>query len=187
MISYMDVVYGMNVSADGYVEDASGGLEWSVPNEDLHRYANELMRTAEAVLWGRRLFELMEDHWPAAAERDDLPEVEAEFARAYVDTPKVVFSDTLEEAPAGARLVRSDEAVAEVARLKAQPGEGHLDLGGPTLAASLVDLIDEFQTWTHPVVIGSGKRYWPRVEVPLRLVETRELSGGVVVARYRRA
>ena len=50
MISYMDVVYGMNVSADGYVEDASGGLEWSVPNEDLHRYANELMRTAEAVL-----------------------------------------------------------------------------------------------------------------------------------------
>ena len=182
------VVYSLGMSLDGYVEDESGGFEWSAPAEDVHRIANEHAREASAFLFGRRMYEMMEAYWPAAAERGDTPTVEAEFARAYVETPRVVFSDSLESVSDGARLVRSADARAEVARLKEQPG-GHLELGGPTLAASLVDLIDEFRPWVSPVLVGAGKRFFPAPpeQLRLRLVESRTCSGGVLYLRYERA
>lgn len=182
------VIYSMGVSLDGFIEDASGGFDWSEPGDELHRLANEQAREAAAFLYGRRLYELMEGFWPTAEREGGLSQVEAEFARAYVETPKVVFSDTLERVGEGARLVRSRDAVAEVTRLKQQPG-GHLDVGGAGLAASLVDLIDEFRLWVNPVVVGGGKRFFPAVRdtLPLTLTETRTFPDGVVYLRYERA
>jgi dihydrofolate reductase len=153
------IPYSMNVSLDGYVEDPNGSIAFSAPDEDVHRMANnEQARQASALLFGRRLYEVMEEPWTTAANRGDLPEVEAEFAQAYVKTPRIVFSDTLESVPEGVRLVRSRDAVAEVMRLK-QRTEGDLDLGGPSLAASLLDLIDEFRLYVMPVVVGGGKPF----------------------------
>lgn len=182
------VVYAMNLSLDGFIKDADGGFDWSVPREDLHRLANEQVRGAAALLYGRRLYETMEAFWTTAEQQGGLSPVELEFARAYVATPRIVFSDTLERVGEGARLVRSRDAVAEVRRLKAQPSS-HLDVGGAGLAASLADLIDEFWLWVHPVVVGGGTRYFPAFhdQFPLTLIETRTLSGGVVVLRYERA
>jgi dihydrofolate reductase len=151
------VLYSMNVSLDGYIEDQNGSIEFSAPDDDVHLQANEQARQASAFLFGRRLYEVMEEPWTTAASRDDLPDVEAEFARAYVQTPRIVFSDTLQSVPVGVRLVRSKDAVAEVTRLKQQT-EGVLDLGGPTLAASLVDLIDEFRLFVLPAASRSSQR-----------------------------
>jgi hypothetical protein len=78
------ILYSMNVSLDGYVEDPNGSIAFSAPDEDVHRIANEQVRQASALLFGRRLYEVMEEPWTTAANRDDLPEVEAEFAQAYV-------------------------------------------------------------------------------------------------------
>lgn len=181
------VIYTMNVSLDGFIEDADGGFGWSEPSDDLHALANAQVGESSALLYGRRLYETMDAFWPTAEEQGGLSPVELEFARAYVATPMIVFSDTLERVGEGARLVRSRDAIAEVRRLKAQPG-GPLAVGGAGLAASLVDLIDEFQLWVHPVVVGGGKRYFPafRDHVPLTLIETRTLSAGVVSLRYER-
>jgi dihydrofolate reductase len=182
------VVYSLGMSLDGFVEDSSGDFGWSAPREDVHRLANESARQASAFLYGRRMYELMEAHWPAAAKLDDAPEVEAEFARIYVDTPRIVFSDSLESVGDGARLVRSADAHAEVTRLKQEAG-GQLAIGGPALAASLVDLIDEFQPWVSPVLVGSGKPFFPvpPEQLDLRLVESRTCDGGVLYLRYERA
>jgi dihydrofolate reductase len=182
------VAYSIGVSLDGYVEDERGNFDWAKPPEDVHRLANERAREASAFLFGRRLYELMEAHWPAAATRDDLPEIEAGFARAYVETPRIVFSDSLESVGDGARLVRSPEARAEVERLKRE-GDGYFDIGGPTLAGTLVDLIDDFHMWVAPVAVGGGKRYWPAQPgtLHLRLVENRTCSNGFVYLRYERA
>jgi dihydrofolate reductase len=182
------LVYSLGVSLDGFVEDERGNFDWSAPPEDVHRIANEQARAASAFLYGRRMYELMEAHWPAAAERDDTPAVEAEFARAYVETPRIVFSDSLESVGEGARLVRSPEARAEVERLKRE-SEGHLDVGGPGLASSLADLIDEFGMWVAPVVIGRGKRFFPDPPeaLRLRLVESRACDRGFLYLRYERA
>jgi len=108
------VVYAMNLSLDGFIKDADGGFDWSVPREDLHRLANEQVRGAAALLYGRRLYETMEAFWTTAEQQGGLSPVELEFARAYVATPRIVFSDTLERVGEGARLVRSRDAVVEV-------------------------------------------------------------------------
>ncbi|HZV73222.1 MAG TPA: dihydrofolate reductase family protein [Conexibacter sp.] len=182
------VIYSMGMSLDGYVEDPDGGIDFSAPDEEVHRLANEQAREASAFLFGRRMYEVMEGFWPQAASREDLPEVELEFARAYVETPRVVFSDTLAEVAGDARLVRSDAAVAEVTRLK-QESDGHLDLGGATLAASLIDLIDEFRMWVNPVAVGGGKPFFPPAggQLRLRLAEHRAFDSGTLYLRYERA
>ena len=181
------VLYSMNVSLDGYIEDPNGSIEFSTPDEEVHRLANEQARQTSAFLFGRRLYDVMEEPWTTAASRDDLPDVEAEFARIYVATPRIVFSDTLDSVPEGVRLVRSNDAVEEVTRLKQQT-EGELDLGGASLAASLIDLIDEFRLYVMPVVVGGGKPFFAaRKKLRLRLAEHRVLASGTVYLRYERA
>jgi dihydrofolate reductase len=182
------LVFSMGASLDGFVEDPNGDIGFSAPAEDVHRLANEEAREAGAFLFGRRLFEVMEPYWPDAVDKTDIDEVEREFAREYVKTPRIVFSDTLESVPEGVRLVRSDQAIAEVTRLKEQPG-ADLHVGGPTLAASLFDLIDEFRLFVHPVLVGGGKPFFPTGHDPamLRLVESRPLSHGVLHLRYERS
>jgi len=181
------VIYGMNVSLDGYIEDSSGGIDFTGPTaDDVHRHWNEHSRAAAAFLYGRRLYEVMEEHWTAAAMQEDLPDVEAEFARAYVDTPRFVFSDTLESVPSGVELVRSQDATTVVKRLKDET-EGDLAVAGAGLAASLLDLIDEFQLVVLPVVVGSGKPFFPAgSELPLRLVDQHVFDSGAVYLAYVR-
>ncbi len=181
------VSYSMGVSLDGYFEDADGNFEWSRPDAELHRIANQEARQSAAFLFGRHLYELMEGYWPAADGREDLPAVEAEFARIYVSTPRIVFSDTLERAADGVRIVRSADAIAEARRLKEET-EGLLAVGGAGLATSLIDLIDEFRLFVHPILVGGGKRFFPPVseKLSLRLAENRTLSSGAVYLRYER-
>jgi dihydrofolate reductase len=183
-----EVIYSMGMSLDGYIEDPDGSIAFSAPDDEVHRLANEEARAAAAFLYGRRLYELMEGYWPTAATRPDLPEIEAEFARAYVRTPRIVFSDTLDSVSEGCTLVRSSEAVTEVKRLKRE-SEGSLGLGGASLAASLIDLIDEFRIWVNPVAVGGGKSFFPvgREQIRLRLAEHRAFASGALYLRYRRA
>ncbi|MDT0343881.1 dihydrofolate reductase family protein [Streptomyces litchfieldiae] len=180
------VLYSMMSSLDGYIEDANGDIGFSAPDQEVHRMANEQTRQAAAFLFGRGLYEAMEEPWTSAARQEDLPEVEAEFARLYLRTPRIVFSDTLESVPEGVRLVRRADAVAEVRRLKEET-EGELHLGGAQLAASLLDLIDEFRLFVMPVAVGGGKPFLPRGrELELALTEYRVFASGTLYLRYER-
>jgi dihydrofolate reductase len=180
------LVYSFMTSLDGYFEDAAGDFEFAKPDQEMHKVANEDALAASAFLFGRGLFEVMEGPWTALAERNDLSPVEAEFAKAYVATPRYVFSDTLESAPEGVELVRRADARAVVERLKGEP-DGELDLGGGGLAASLIDLIDEFRLYVVPVAVGGGKPFFPAgARLRLRLVEQRQFASGALYLRYGR-
>ena len=180
------LVYSFITSLDGYIEDADGSFEFAAPDPQMHQAANEQAVAASAFLFGRRLFEVMEEPWTGAAKRDDIPAVEAEFAEAYVATPRYVFSDTLERAPEGAQLVRRAEARAVVERLKRE-SEGELHLGGAGLAASVIDLIDEFTLFVVPVAVGGGKPFFPAgCRLRLRLTEQRQFESGALHLRYER-
>lgn len=182
------VVFAMGMSLDGYVEDASGSFDFTTPDDELHRVANEQARDAAAFVFGRRMYELMEGYWPgAAAAPDELSEVAAEFARVYVETPRVVVSDSLGDVPDGVRLVRRADAAAELARL-AREHEGEISVSGPTLAAAVLDLIDEFRMWINPVAVGGGKPYFPAgaEQLRLRLLEQRAFASGALYLRYER-
>jgi dihydrofolate reductase len=178
----------MNVSLDGFIEGPNRELDWSIPDEELHQFWNDQARKIGTSLYGRRLYELMAAYWPTAEADPSAPEYVKDFARIWRDTPRVVFSTTLQKVDWNSRLVR-DNIAEEVTKLKAQPGKD-MEVGGPTLASAFIrlGLIDEFGPVVHPVVLGGGTPFFPALDKPisLRLVETRSLRSGVVYLRYAR-
>jgi dihydrofolate reductase len=181
------VIYSMGVSLDGFIAGPSGEIDWSAPDEELHRFHNQQTRELGAHLCGRRLYEEM-TYWETADENPSAPEHELEFARIWKSLPKVVFSKTLEKVEGNATLVR-DGVAEEVAKLKEQPGKD-LAVGGAGLASTLIELglVDEFGLFVSPVVLGGGTPYFPalRERIDLELVETRRFGSRVVHLRYRR-
>jgi dihydrofolate reductase len=181
------LIYSMSVSLDGFIAGPEGEIDWGAPDEELHRFHNQRIRELGAQLCGRRLYEVM-TYWETAEQQASLPEHELEFARIWKDLPKVVFSKTLEKVVGNARLVKGD-AAEEVARLKEEPGKD-LGVGGAGLAASLIKfgLVDEYQVFVNPVVLGDGTPFFPAVDdrINLELVETRTFGSRVVYVRYRR-
>jgi dihydrofolate reductase len=116
-------------------------------------------------------------------------QAQLEFARVWRAIPKVVFSRTLTSVEGNARLA-TDDLATEVGRLRDQPGEGVVSIGGAGLAAEAIaeDLIDEYRQFVYPVILGNGTPYFPPLARPLdlRLIESRTLSSGVVYLRYQR-
>ena len=180
------LIYAMSVSLDGFVETPTRSLDWVLVDEELHSVFNDQAREVSASLYGRRMYELMAGYWPTTEADPSATPVEREFAAIWRDTPKIVFSRTLDRVDANSRLVRSD-AAEEVDRLKAQPGFD-LDVGGPTLAAALLQagLVDECRLFVHPVILGAGTPFFPALvdRIGLKLLETRTFSSGVVYLRY---
>ena len=181
------VIYSMSVSLDGFIAGPRGEIDWSAPDEELHRFHNQQVRDLGAHLCGRRLYEEML-YWETADENPSAAEHELEFARIWQSLPKVVFSKTLQKVEGNARLVREDVAE-EVARLKEEPG-GDLGVGGAGLASTLIKqgLVDEYRLFVSPVVLGGGTPYFPALEqrIDLELVETRTFGPRVVYLRYAR-
>jgi dihydrofolate reductase len=183
-----NLIYSMGVSLDGFIAGPNGEIDWSAPDEELHRFHNQQTREMGAHLCGRRLYEEML-YWETADENPSAAEHELEFARIWKNQPKIVFSKTLEQVEGNARLVR-DSVAEEVAKLKEQPGRD-LSVGGAGLASTLVklDLVDEYRLFVSPVVLGGGTPYLPALEerINLELVETQTFGSRVVYLRYRRA
>jgi dihydrofolate reductase len=182
------LIYSMAVSLDGFIAGPDGDIGLLAPDEELHRFHNEQARETGVHLYGRRLYEAM-TYWETAAEENpSAPEHELEFARIWKETPKVVFSTTLERVEGNSRLVR-DDVVDEVRRLKQQPAKD-IAVGGAGLASTFIPLglIDEYRPFVHPVVLGGGTPYLPPLDerINLRLVETRTFGMGAVYLRYQR-
>ena len=181
------LIYSMSVSLDGFIAGPDGEIDWSAPDEELHRFHNQLTRELGVHLLGRRLYETMV-YWESADANPSASDYSLEFARIWKELPKVVFSMTLEKVEGKARLAR-DGVAEEVAELKQQSGKD-LAVGGAGLASTCIELglIDEFRLFVSPVVLGGGTAYFPTLKerINLDLVETRTFGSRVVYLRYRR-
>jgi dihydrofolate reductase len=181
------VTYSMGVSLDGYIVGPDGDITAPAPDEEVWRLVIDEIREVGVHLMGRRLYETML-YWETADQDASLDDRELEWTALWKPLTKVVFSATLSTVQGNARLASGDLAQ-EIERLRAEPGDGNIAIGGATLAAAAaaLDLIDEYRLRVYPVLVGGGIPYFPRAErrVDLELVESRTFSSKVVYLRYR--
>ncbi|GAQ63317.1 dihydrofolate reductase family protein [Streptomyces scabiei] len=181
------VTYSMGVSLDGYIVGPDGGFDWTAPDPEVFRFWIDQLRGVDVHLLGRRLYETML-YWETAEQETTLDDAEREWTALWNPLPKVVFSTTLSEVRGNARLA-SGGLAEEIERLRAEPGEGEIAIGGANLAAQAAEagLIDEYQVIVHPVLVGGGIPFFSRDErrVDLELVETRTFGSRFVLLRYR--
>jgi dihydrofolate reductase len=173
--------YSINVTLDGCVDHRVG-----IADEDLHRNALENIAHADALLFGRVTYEMMEEAWRGPAPAGTRPDWMEPFARTIDAAKKYVVSSTLKRVDWNAELLRGDLANA-VQRLKREPGKGLLT-GGVKLPFALAELglIDEYEFVVHPRVAGHGPTLFaglPKL-LDLKLVSRVEFASGAVAMRY---
>ena len=173
----------LTATSSGRTAASTGGT----PDAEVFRFWIDEIRDVGVHLMGRRLYETML-YWETAEQDQSLDDAELEWTALWKPLPKVVFSTTLSEVQGNARLT-SGGLAEEIERLRAEPGEGDIAIGGATLAAeaAALDLIDEYRAMVYPVLVGGGIPYFPRRErrVDLELIETRTFNSKVVYLRYR--
>lgn len=177
--------YSINVTLDGCCDHRAG-----VPDEELHRYAAETLAKADALIFGRVVYEMMESAWRPVA-RGEYPHGmlgwTVPFAKAIDAARKYVVSDTLQGVDWNAELIRGAELEAAVRNLKQQAGAG-LYVGGVTLPLALAEmgLIDEYEFWVHPRIVGHGPSLFAGLSKPLdlKLIGRSEFASGVVILKY---
>ena len=181
------IIFKTNVPLDGLIEMPGERPDWVIVDEELFRYMNNLERQVGGYLWGRRMYENMLALWGNADTRSMLAS-QVEFEQIEKQIPAIVFSSTLERVEGNARLERGDP-VAVVTRLKEQPGPD-LSVGGVQLASTLIQagLVDEYQIFIQPILLGAGRPVYPPLNAALRLklVETHTFQTGIVYLRYQR-
>ena len=176
--------YSINVTLDGCVDHQA-----VTPDEELHRHHAANLARADALLFGRVTYQMMEEAWrrqPSGEWPTWMDDWMVPFAETIDTARKYVVSDTLDEVDWNAELLGGDVRTA-VERLKREPGDG-IALGGVTLPLALANLglIDEFEFVVHPVVAGHGPYLLAglRNRLQLVLVERQDLVSGAVARRY---
>ena len=155
------VTYSMGVSLDGYIAGPDGGFGWTAPDEEVFRFVTDEIRQVGVHLLGRRLYQTML-YWETADQDPSLDDSMLEWAALWKPLPKVVFSTTLPAVQGNARLA-SGGLAEEIERLRAEPAEGDIAIGGAALAAeaAALGLIDEYRARVYPVLVGGGIPFFP--------------------------
>jgi dihydrofolate reductase len=174
------------VSLDGYFEGPDHSIDWHRVDQEYNDYAAALLRSADAILFGRVTYELMAGYWPTPEAIANDPVI-AELMNAH---RKIVFSKTLKRADWHNTTIVKANILEEIRKLKQEPGKDLVVLGSGTLVAELtkIGLIDQYQLMVNPVVLGHGTPLFQGLEnrVNLELEQCKAFSSGNVLFCYRR-
>ncbi len=180
------LIYSGVTSLDGYTADRDGNFDWSAPDEEVHTFINNLERTVGTYLLGRRMYQTMA-FWEAVPDLQKQPSFVQDFAALWAAAEKVVFSTTLEKVSSARTRIESAFVPDMVRRLKGTAA-ADISVGGAELACHAIraGLVDEYQRFITPCVLGGGTRFLPDgVALQLRLVDEHRFSNGVVYLSYR--
>ncbi|MDF2187887.1 dihydrofolate reductase family protein [Paraflavitalea sp. CAU 1676] len=179
----------VTMTLDGFVGGPNGELDWmTCPwTDDINQYVGGIVKDVDTILLGRKLAEGFIPYWADVAKEPEHPEYDG--GRIFTDTPKVVFSTTIQESPWANTVIASGDLVEEVNQLKKQPGKDIYTCGGAQFVSGLVahNLIDEYFLLVNPAVIGQGLTIFASVggRQVLRLVEAVPFECGIVAMHYR--
>ncbi|HTB22044.1 MAG TPA: dihydrofolate reductase family protein [bacterium] len=184
-IEMRKVVYGLNVSLDGFYADIHGSIDFTVPEKEVFRHFIGFEREVKVHLYGRKMYETM-SYWKAD---HNFGPAELEYAKIWNKRPNVVFSRTLKSVASNDRLLRGDIA-AEVKKLKKGPGK-YMVVAGGEIASTFIKLglIDEYRFYLRPIVLGNGKPMFQSLakRLRLKLIDSETIGSQVVLLRYKNA
>jgi len=179
------LIYSTTASLDGYIADEDGKFDWAEPDEEVHTYVNDLERQVGTYLYGRRMYEVLVA-WETLDLADQPPYIR-DYAEIWRGSDKIVYSTKLQTASsASTRIERAFDPEA-IRQLKAQ-SDRDVTVGGPDLAAQAIraGLVDDYQMFVVPVVVGAGKQSLPRDgRIELELLDERRFRNGTVFLHYR--
>jgi dihydrofolate reductase len=183
------VILSTHVTLDGFACGPNGELDWHFDNwnDEMEACLNEQTKNVDTILVGRVTYEGMASHWPKVEKNPAARRKDIEFAWLMNSLPKVVFSRTLRSAAwNNSRIVGSD-IEGEISRMKKLPGNDMIMWGGVNIVQTFIQkkLIDEYNIWVAPVILGTGKPIFKDVsKLDLELVRSIEFSNGVVLFTY---
>ncbi len=180
------LIYSAIMSLDGYIADEDGNFDWAEPDEEVHRFVNDLERPVGTYLYGRRMYETMV-YWETAHTLADQPPFVQDFTEIWQAADKIVYSTTLETASSARTRIERRFDPEAVSRMKATAGRD-ITVGGPDLAAQAIraGLVDEWQVFVAPIVVGGGTQSLPNtIRLKLELLDERRFGNGVVHLHYR--
>ena len=180
------LIYSAITSLDGYVADENGNFDWAAPDEEVHRFVNDLERPIGTYLYGRRIYETM-IYWETAHTLPDQPPFIEDFAGIWQAADKIVYSKTLDTPSSARTRIERDFDPDAVRRMKAS-AERDISIGGADLAAQAIKggLVDEYNLFLTPIIVGGGHQSLPdNVRLELELLDERRFGNGVVYLQYR--
>jgi dihydrofolate reductase len=180
------LIYAAIASLDGYIEDEDGRFDWAAPGEAVHAFVNDLERSIGTYLYGRRMYETMAVWETDPAFAEDSP-ITSDYAAIWQAADKIVYSKTLDSVSSARTRIERDFDPEAIRRMKAAAGRD-ITVGGPHLAAQAIKagLVDEFQLFLTPIIVGGGKQSFPNdARLTLDLLDERRFSNGVVHLHYR--
>jgi dihydrofolate reductase len=180
------LIYAAITSLDGYVADEDGKFDWSVPDEEVHAFVNDLERSVGTYLYGRRMYEVMVA-WENPDTFADQQPVIRDYAEIWQEADKVVYSKTLEAVSSSRTRIERDFDAEAIREMKSRAARD-LSVGGPELAAQAIEagLVDELHLFLSPIVVGGGTPSLPDgMRLELELLSERRFGNGVVQLHYR--
>ena len=181
------LLMSMMVTLDGYFAGPNGEIDWHNVDAEFNEYADELLTSVDALVFGRVTYQMMASYWPTPYANDDDPIIAAKMNA----TSKVVFSHTLETVEWNNTTLVKGRLEDEVARLKQAPGKDIALFGSGSLVSALTQhhLIDEYRVIVNPVVLGQGRPLFEGLSdrVRLQLLRTQPFRSGNVLLVYQPA
>ncbi len=178
----------MHTSLDGFVAGLNGEMNWIKVDEEIFDFVATMTDQADAALYGRVTYEMMQSYWPTAGEQPNASKHDKEHSAWYSKVSKIVLSRTLSEKGLENTTVISDHLADNINQIKKQDGKNILIFGSPRASHSLMNLglVDEFWIFVNPVLLGKGIPLFKDVTEPVKLdlIETKTFSCGVIALHY---
>ena len=180
-----------HVTLDGFMAGPKSELDWHFKNwnEEMEKYVNDQRSRFDTILVGRVTYQGMAKHWTAVAADPSARKQDIEFANWMNELPKVVFSKTLSTSEWNNSRIIKDNIAREISEMKLQPGKDMIMWGGVSIISTFIQLglIDEYQIWVAPVVLGRGLPLFNNIKksIDLKLLRTLQFSNSVILLSYK--
>jgi dihydrofolate reductase len=186
-----NLIFFMHTSLDGFVAGLNGEMDWINLDESLFDFVGTMTDQADAALYGRVTYEMMQSYWPRAGEEPNATKHDKEHSKWYNKVSKVVLSRTMQETGLHNTKVISDQLSDNINKRKQQEGKNIIIFGSPSASQSLLNegLVDEFWLFVNPIILGHGMPLFKDITgtTKLKFVESKTFACGVIALHYAKA